>query len=294
MQIADCRLKTAKCLALTVALAAPLVLAVGPAHRAVAAWGDQRVAGPFVLRSEFPLAGADDLIKDLQRLSIDVADGLKIPRAEGPIDVYLFRGRSTYEKYLARNLPDVVHRRALYVKRGQRAMVLAYREADLALDLRHECTHALLHAVLPMVPLWLDEGLAKYFEMPADKRVFDSPQLASLRWNVRVGGAPRLEKLEALSKLNDMGPAEYRAAWGWVHFLLHGSPEGYDELVRYLADIQASALPGHLSQRLRQRSPAIAEGYSAHFQHWQRRPAAGARESAGPVATVKRNGLGNP
>jgi hypothetical protein len=275
-------------------LAAPLVLAVALPHRAAAAWVDQRVAEPFVLRSEFPLAQADDLVKDLQRLSIDVAEALKIPRAEGPIDVYLFRGKSTYDQYLARNLPDVVQRRALYVKRGQRAMVLAYRNPDFAVDLRHECTHAVLHAVLPMVPLWLDEGLAKYFEAPADKRVYDSPQLARLRQNMRLSGAPSLEKLEALGKLNDMGPAEYRAAWGWVHFLLHGSPEGYDELVRYLADIRAGGLPGHLSQRLRQRSPATADRFAAHFQHWQRRPAAGAREPAGPVATVKRHSLDNP
>ena len=270
----NCRMQNANCKFVLVprlhfAVAAALLVAVGAARRVAAAWVDQRVVEPFVLRSEFALAGADDLIKDLQRLPSDVCDALKIPKAEGPIDVYLFGGKSTYDQYLARNLPDVVQRRALYVKRGGRAMVLAYRNGDFAIDVRHECTHALLHAVLPMVPLWLDEGLAKYFEVPADKRAFDNPQLAGLRRNVRLSGVPRLEKLEALGKLSDMGPAEYRAACGWVHFLLHGSPAGHDELVRYLADIRASALPGHLSQRLQRRSPAMAEGFSAHFQNWQ-------------------------
>ena len=40
----------------------------------------------------------------------------------------------------------------------------------LRTDLRHELTHALLHGVLKDVPLWLDEGLAGFFELPPDAR----------------------------------------------------------------------------------------------------------------------------
>ena len=32
-------------------------------------------------------------------------------------------------------------------------------------DLRHEATHALLHVAVGDLPLWLDEGLAEYFEV---------------------------------------------------------------------------------------------------------------------------------
>ncbi|GIT30210.1 MAG: hypothetical protein Ct9H300mP1_22560 [Planctomycetaceae bacterium] len=36
-------------------------------------------------------------------------------------------------------------------------------------DLRHEFTHGVLHSSLKRVPLWLDEGLAEYFEVVGPK-----------------------------------------------------------------------------------------------------------------------------
>ena len=52
--------------------------------------------------------------------------------------------------------------------RPTRELVVYAQGGDrLADDLRHEMTHAYLHSVVPDVPLWLDEGLAKYFELPA-------------------------------------------------------------------------------------------------------------------------------
>ena len=45
-------------------------------------------------------------------------------------------------------------------------LVYTYWGDRIQQDLRHELTHALLHSVLKDVPLWLDEGLAEYFELP--------------------------------------------------------------------------------------------------------------------------------
>ena len=45
-------------------------------------------------------------------------------------------------------------------------MVYTYWGNRIQQDLRHELTHAILHSVLKDVPLWLDEGLAEYFEVP--------------------------------------------------------------------------------------------------------------------------------
>ena len=76
--------------------------------------------------------------------------------------------------------PRVPYRRALFVKSGSRGRVFAYEHEDLAVDVRHESTHALLHASLPMVPLWLDEGLAEYFEVAESQRAFDHPHSTAL------------------------------------------------------------------------------------------------------------------
>jgi len=185
----------------------------------------------------------------------------------------LFRNKVDYDRFLSRNLPRVTYRRALYVKEQGTGRVFAYRSSQFDTDLRHECTHALLHAVLPMVPLWLDEGLAVYFESPAGKRVFDSPQLGGVRWSIRLGGVQRLESLEKKKKTEEMDRSDYRAAWAWVHFMLHGSPEARNELVRFLADIRGGTPPGLLSQRLRSRLGDPVGQLNAHFLSWSKQPA---------------------
>jgi len=149
-------------------------------------------------------------------------------------------------------------------------MVFTYRSSELAVDMRHECTHALLHASLPMVPLWLDEGLAEYFEVPPAERAFDNPHLSAVRWSVRLGIVSNPRDLENKDSLDEMGGSEYRNAWAWTHFMLHGPPEAHDELIRFISDIQAQTPPGLLSRRLEQRLPDLERRFSAHFRNWKR------------------------
>jgi hypothetical protein len=157
-------------------------------------------------------------------------------------------------------------------------MVFAYRSDEFEIDVRHEGTHALLHADLDMVPLWLDEGLAEYFEIPYDERTFDHPHLSDMRWQVsrmnlaaRIKATgPSLERLEDLRDLNQMGAAEYRQSWAWVHFMLHGSSEAHEELTAFLADIRAHTPPGKLSDRLKRRIPDVEQKFAEHFRQWKR------------------------
>lgn len=229
-------------------------------------WADTRVVGPFVCRADFSLAGVEGLLVDLGRLQDDLVRYLGVRPALEPIEVYLFGSQKTYRKYLKQHLPEVPYRRALYLKRGGPGIVLAYRSRQLAVDLRHECTHALLHASLPMVPLWLDEGLAEYFEVEPEERAFGNPHLTSVRWHARLGIPQKLEKLEGKGDLSQMNGAEYRTAWAWTHFMLHGSAETHDELVQFLRDIEASTPPGKMSERLRRRFPDLDRRFVTHFR----------------------------
>lgn len=267
-------IRQAICFALACALGAALALsghlprccADGPANR----WVDWKVCGPFVVRAEFPLAGRENLLRQLAQLQEDLHHSLGVPRAREPIEIYLFRTKSSYSSYLRQHLPKVPYRRALYVKRQGPGQVLAYWSRELPTDLRHECTHALLHAVLPMVPLWLDEGLAEFFEVPAQKRAFDNPHLARLRWNLMFSRPPKLENLEKKSDLAQMKQTEYRSSWAWVHFMLLGPEQAREELLDYLRDIGARTPPGLLSQRLQRRLPATDRYFAAHFKSWRR------------------------
>ncbi len=147
-------------------------------------------------------------------------------------------------------------------------MVFAHWHSEFDVDVRHECTHAVLHASLRMVPLWLDEGLAEYFEARPDKRAHESSHLAAVRVNAWLGACPSLATLEKLTDLNQMGVSEYRSAWAWTHFMLHGSTIAHGELLSFLGDIESLTPPGQLSERLLRRIPNVEQQFLAHFRQW--------------------------
>jgi hypothetical protein len=181
------------------------------------------------------------------------------------VHLFLFQSQATYEGYLKQHFPRVPYRRALFIKARGPGMVFAYQGTDFGIDVRHECTHALLNAWLPRVPLWLDEGLAEYFEVSGEQRREQNPHHATVQALIRLGQFPRLEELEALEQVNEMGRDEYRDAWAWVHFMLHGPPEVRHELTRYLDELAAGSNPGRLSNRLRRRLPELNRRLAEHF-----------------------------
>ncbi len=253
------------------AAAAGALFLVGVSLDVYGDWVDAGTYGPFVCRAEFPLAEIETLLSQLPHIQAELVEALEIPASRERIELFLFRGKATYDRHLARYLPKVTYRRALYVKDKGPGRVYAYRGSHFDADLRHEVTHALLHGALPVVPLWLDEGLAVYFENPPDKRVFDSPQWESVRWALRLGGLRRLENLENKRRVEDMERGDYRSAWAWVHFMLHGPPEARAELVRFFADIQAGRPVGPLSERLRHRWQDPLQMLAAHVRDWSRK-----------------------
>jgi hypothetical protein len=233
-------------------------------------WPDERAAGPFVCHANFSLAPHQDLLAETAQLQRDVMNMLGIRPCGETIHLFLFERKTTYENYVKHYFPNTPYRRALFIKERGPGMVFAYRGSEFEVDVRHECTHALLHAALPMVPLWLDEGLAEYFEAPPNRRAHGHPHMAAVKWNVRFGRRPRIENLEQIEDVSRMGQLAYREAWAWTHFMLHGPAEARDELVRFLADIQAHSPPGLLSRRLRRRLPDLERRFVEHFTRRQR------------------------
>lgn len=229
-------------------------------------WADQRRIGPVTVRSAFPLKPYESLLAEVLQVRADLTRHLGIPAVDKPIEVYLLANETSFRRYLARHFPKVPYRRALFIKARGRTIVLAYRHKDLAIDLRHESTHAFLHAALPMVPLWLDEGLAEYFEVPPAARAVGNPHSSATRWHARFGRAPALARLEAITELEDMGPGEYRESWAWVHFCLHGPKPAHDALVAYLADIRRNTPPGDLSDRLARKLPGVRQQFATHLK----------------------------
>jgi hypothetical protein len=264
-------------LAAAVLVAAAPLLFSGGAH-AESRWPDERSAGVFLCHADFSLTHYTHLLDEMAQLQRDLVRTLGIEEPREPIHLFLFERKATYENYLSKYFPELPARRALYIKERGPGMVFAFRSDEFEIDVRHEGTHALLHADLSVVPLWLDEGLAEYFEAPYDERTFDHPHLADMKWQVsKVNLAarikqtgPSLERLEELRDLKQMGAVEYRQSWAWVHFMLHGSSEAHDELTRFLNDIRAQTPPGKLSERLRRRIPNLEQKFADHWRQWNR------------------------
>jgi hypothetical protein len=231
-------------------------------------WVDARQVGPFICQATFPLREYDPLLAKLPDLEREIDRTLGLPPAHEPIYVYLFSDAQSHRQYLHQHFPDVPYRRALFAKEGGLAAVYAYRHDQLDIDLRHECTHALLHANLPTVPLWLDEGLAEYFEVTENQRAFDHPHFGALRWNMRLGMVRSVADLEQRQELAQMGTLDYHYAWAWTHFMLHGPDTAHVVLVDYLADVHRGGPADKFSDRLAKTMPDATDRMVQHFKHW--------------------------
>ncbi len=204
--------------------------------------------------------------EELPTLRQELADQLGIRINNETIHLILFAQANAYRGYMAKYFPDVPQRRALFIKRRGPGMVFAYANHGMDIDLRHETTHALLNASLTYVPLWLDEGLAEYFEIPPGQREQHHEHHKIVRLKTLLHQVPAITDLEAVEDLSQMRQGHYRDAWSWVHFLLHESDQSRGVLRRFLQDIQAGIPPGPLSRRMSAELPDARVRYLQHFR----------------------------
>lgn len=244
-------------------------LALGASRTTCAApqWIDQRQIGPFICQSAFSLAGHESLLEELAPLETELRRILAVRPCTSQVYLHLMADQRQHNEYIAERFPQVPYRRALFIKQDGRASVFAYLNDELPVDVRHECTHALLHADLPMVPLWLDEGLAEYFEVAKPLRARQHPHLRTLKRDLLRGRSPDMPTLESKRRLEDLSARDYRFAWALTHFMLHGPVAAHAELVTYLNDIRTNTAPGMLSERLERAVPGFNELVVAHFRH---------------------------
>lgn len=248
------------------ALAAALAGALAPPLAAEEKWPDERSAGLLACHADFSLERHAALLDELSLLARDVQGLLQTPTPKETVHLFLFEKKATYQAYLKQYFPRVPSRRALYIKGRGPGMVFAYQGLEFEIDVRHECTHAVLHASLDNVPLWLDEGLAEYFEVPRGQRASQNPHQAAIAALVKSGQLPALSELESLDDLASMGREQYRDAWAWVHFMLHGPPAARQELLSFLKDSQEEADAEPLSRRLQRRLPDLDRRLADHFR----------------------------
>ncbi|GHT27910.1 hypothetical protein FACS18942_07800 [Planctomycetales bacterium] len=194
------------------------------------------VCGWVVVQANFPLTEIQSILNEIELLQRDLTLYMGVPQPKEKIELCLFKDEKSFNQFLSERFPKAPRdRRALYIKlNNMPGTLLVQRSEEFEVDLRHEMTHALIHASIPYVPIWLDEGLAKYFEVPVENRSLNNPYMKVIRWNVRFGAVPSLRRLERLEDISEMGGREYRDSWAWVHFMIHHSPKTHRLLAGYL------------------------------------------------------------
>jgi hypothetical protein len=219
----------------------------------------------FVIQTNFPLGRDAPLVQELNGLKVQIQQQLELPEQRDSVTVYLFSDEPSYRRYMKSTWPNLPPRRAYFVGTSRELAVYSFHGAKVEEDLRHEFTHGLLHASLDSVPLWLDEGLAEYFEVRgADVGGPHRDHIRQLQKARSEGWNPSLYQLEQLSDFRRMTQRDYAEAWGWVHFMLHSDDQARIALISYVKDLQNKTIPAPFMPQLEEANPAYYNGMISH------------------------------
>ncbi len=220
----------------------------------------------LVLHSDFPLPEQHRLVEQLTQQRDFLCEKLDIPATDEPIHIYLFADDTSYYDYLRLRFPNFPARRAIFVETDVELSVYAHWGDHVAEDLRHEVAHGYLHAAISDLPLWLDEGLAEYFEVGRSRKGLNQPHLDMLLAQSELASwQPNLKRLEQLASAADMTQQDYAEAWAWVHYLLE-SKDKAALLTDYLADLRQGITEPTLSARLEKRLVVPRLAMAEHLQ----------------------------
>ncbi len=225
--------------------------------------------GQLTYVSDFELQSDNDLVLELAAERDDIYHTLGLRPTTVPITVYLFRDAERYGAFLARHFPNVPTRRAFFLKSDAGLAVYAHWSDRVPEDLRHEVGHGYLHAVVPEIPLWLDEGLAEYFEVPRGRGGLNRPHLALMSDMMEYEGwQPNLARLESLQDAAQMDQRDYAESWSWVYFMLRSDPQRREALTSYLAELIQASTPNAvepISRRLVKLQPEPEQSLADHL-----------------------------
>ena len=234
-----------RCLCLFFLLAGLAGCAVAWQNRAVLPERFSAVRQPIALHSDSEIPGANVLLDELVAEQGELCRRLGLPALRQQVHVYVFDDAEKLHKFIQTRHPTFPDRRAFFVETEKELAIYAQKGDRLAEDLRHEMTHAYLHSALATLPpLWLDEGLAKYFEVPPGRHGLNRQYVQQIADAMRKGAwHPNLRRLERLDPAGDMSQEDYVESWAWIHYLLESQPPQADLLRQYLADLREKHVP---------------------------------------------------
>jgi uncharacterized protein DUF1570 len=218
----------------------------------------------LVVYSDSPLPARHRLLEELNSLRAAVNGKLALPPSDEKIHVYLFAEAARLRTYVKAHYPGFPDRRAMFIESDTRLEVYAFWGDRVAEDLRHEVAHGYMHSVVPRIPLWLDEGLAEYFEVPRASQGLNDGHVRQLVEAFATGWQPNLIRLETLESAAKMDQRDYAESWAWAHMLLETTPQRLALLRAFLSDMRTSDSNEPLSSRLSKVEPQTTQRLHEH------------------------------
>lgn len=220
--------------------------------------------------SDVRLSAQHRLVEELVGGRRDLSQNLLLPTSDEPIEIYLFEKREDFDALVGARFPEFPGRRAIFVRTDASLTVLAAWSEHIGEDLRHEVTHAYLHSVVPNLPLWMDEGLAEYFEVGRGRHGAHRMHIARLVEAARADGwRPDLRRLEQRVDAEDLSPLEYAESWLWVHFLIESGPDRLELIQNQLARLRMSAEAAPMSEQIDKYLPDATNQVMDHLRQWE-------------------------
>lgn len=213
-------------------------------------WPFEAKVDQFLLHSDFELNDPQRLESILGGLRSDISQALNLPEQKSSIHVVLFSNSKEYSRYMNHYFPSIEPRRAIYLQDRGPGMLFTFWHDDIDTDLRHEAAHAVLNQSGVQLPLWLDEGVAEYFEVQRDKRFGQNGYGVEIAQRAAKGLVPSLLDLERIAEMSDFKDNHYRDSWAWIHFLLHRRQETRQLLIDYIARHRKLVPQANLSRQL--------------------------------------------
>lgn len=216
--------------------------------------------GRFIARADFDLTTIENELAALDALVADMTTALRLPAFRENVVVRIFRDEATWREFHRRNFGGAPYRRAmcdrknyLFDRDDAPGRVYLCLNPNFEKDLRHECAHAILGATLGRgVPIWLDEGIAEYYEAAPEERATNPAWRKRAAERLRRGDFSSLESLEKIVGIEGMTSDKYCDSWAWVAWFLNGPTAARDILPQYLNDLGARKLfASKPSKRLR-------------------------------------------
>lgn len=229
--------------------------------------------GQLKIHSDFELEPTHRLLNELTVQRRELANLLGVEPTDERIHIFLFENDEDYRQYMQNLHPDFPARRALFVQTDTQLKIYASWHERVAEDLRHEVTHGYLHSVIPEIPLWLDEGLAEFFETGRQTHGLHSEHVHLLKTRLEQGKwTPDLARLESLGDAETMAKIDYAESWLWVHFLLFNESFREQHLIqRYLIQLRKHGSAFDMAAAVDDRLESVESAVIGHLQQLSRK-----------------------